>query len=71
LTVTAVIAGCDEMLGVPQWLQILIILPHGLLGFVDFWFWWQKTVDERRKFGIVAAYLLVFYLVMRFVFKCW
>jgi hypothetical protein len=30
-----------------------------------------KTDEGWRKFGIVAGYLLVFYLVMRFVFKCW
>jgi hypothetical protein len=28
-----------------------------------------KTHEGWRKFGIVAGYLLVFYLVMRFVFK--
>jgi len=59
---------CSEW---PQWLQILIFLPHGILGFVAFWLWWPKTDKGWRKFGIVAGYLLVFYLVMRFVFKCW
>lgn len=55
----------------PEWLKVLIFLPHGLVGFCAFWLWWPKSAEGRKKFGIVAAYLFVFYLVMRFVFKCW
>jgi hypothetical protein len=52
----------------PKWLQALIVVPHALLGFVAFWLWWPKSDKEWRKFGLVAAYLLGFYLVMHFVF---
>jgi len=52
----------------PVWLQALVVVPHGLLGFVAFWLWWPKSDKEWRKFGLVAAYLLAFYLIMHFVF---
>jgi len=52
----------------PTWLQWLVIVPHGLLGFLMFWLWWPKEGSRgRRWYAIIAAYLLVFYLVMRFV----
>jgi hypothetical protein len=50
----------------PLWLQVLV--PHGVLGFVAFWFWWPKSEKEWRRFGFVAGYLFVVYLVLRFVF---
>jgi len=53
----------------PHWLQLAVIIPHGLLGFVMTLLWWPRSPENRRRFGILAAYLLVFYLVMRFVFK--
>ena len=53
----------------PTWLQYGIVVPHGLLGFFATWFWWPKTDEGWRKCGFVAGYLLLFYLVMRFVFK--
>jgi len=53
----------------PGWLQTLVVLPHAILGFVATLLWWPKSKEGWRKFGFVAAYLLVFYLVMRFVFK--
>lgn len=59
---------CSEW---PQWFQILILVPHSILGFVAFWLWWPKSDEGWRKFLIVNAYLLVFYLVMHFGFKCW
>ena len=52
----------------PHWLQILVIVPHGLLGFVATWLWWPKSLEGRRKLGFVATYLFVFFLVMRYVF---
>jgi len=52
----------------PKWLQFLIVFPHALLGFLAFWLWWPKSNKEWRKFGLVAAYLFTFYLVMHFVF---
>jgi hypothetical protein len=52
----------------PGWLQTLVLVPHCILGFVAFWLWWPKSKESWRKFGFVAAYLLVFYLVMRYVF---
>jgi len=53
----------------PYWLQLLVVVPHGILAAVAAWLWWPKTPETWRKFGIVAAYLLVFLLVMRYVFK--
>lgn len=55
----------------PGWLQTLVIAPNALLGFVATWLWWPKSKKEWNRFGIVAAYLIVFYLVMRFVFHAW
>jgi hypothetical protein len=52
----------------PTWLQALVLVPHGILGSLAFWLWWPKSDKEWRKFGFVSAYLIVFYLVMRFVF---
>jgi hypothetical protein len=52
----------------PGWLQVLVVAPHAILGFVAFWLWWPKSEEGRRKLGYVAAYLLAFYLVMHFVF---
>ena len=53
----------------PTWLQTLVLLPHAVLGFVMTIVWWPKSGQGWRRFGILAAYLLVFYLVMHFVFK--
>jgi hypothetical protein len=53
----------------PHWLQVLVIAPHAILGFVATWLWWPKSKESSRRFGFVATYLFVFYLVMRFVFK--
>jgi hypothetical protein len=53
----------------PGWMQTTVILPHALLGFAMFWLWWPKSSRSWRWFGILAAYLLAFYLVMHFVFK--
>lgn len=55
----------------PEWLKALIFVPHGIVDFCAFWLWWPKSDEGRKKLGIVATYLFVFYLVMRFVFKCW
>jgi hypothetical protein len=55
----------------PQWLQTLILVPHGLLGWVMLWLWWPKNDRSWRKFGFCAAYLAGFFLVMKFVFKAW
>jgi hypothetical protein len=52
----------------PNWLQVLVVVPNGLLGFFATWFWWPKSKKGWNRFSLVAAYLLVFYLVMRFVF---
>ena len=52
----------------PHWLQVLIIAPHTILGFVATLLWWPKSKESRRRLGFVAMYLLVFFLVMRFVF---
>lgn len=52
----------------PQWLQAIVIVPHVILGFVATWFWWPKSNAGWLKFGLVAGYLLVFFLVMHYVF---
>jgi hypothetical protein len=52
----------------PKWLQVAVVVPHGLLGFFATWYWWPKSDRGWRKFGWVAAYLFVFYLVMQFGF---
>jgi hypothetical protein len=52
----------------PHWLQMLVVVPHGILGFMATILWWPKSKEGWRKFGFVATYLLLFYLVMRYVF---
>lgn len=52
----------------PTWLQVLIVGPNALLAAYTFWAWWPKSKCEWNRLGWVAAYLLVFFLVMRFVF---
>jgi CHASE2 domain-containing sensor protein len=53
----------------PSWLQFLVVFPNALLGFIMTWVWWPKSGKSFVRFGILAAYLLAFYLVMHFVFK--
>ncbi len=52
----------------PEWLQWLVIVPHALLGLIATWLWWPKNDHGWRRFAFVAAYLIVFYLVMVYVF---
>ena len=53
----------------PTWLQYAVMIPHGLLASFAMWLWWPKTDEGWRKFGFVAAYLLLYALVMHYVFK--
>ena len=53
----------------PSWLQTLILAPNALLAGIMCWFWWPKSNREWNKFGILAAYLIVFFVVMHYVFK--
>jgi hypothetical protein len=53
----------------PNWLQVVVLVPHGLFGFIATWFWWPRSEKGWKRFGIVAAYLFVFFLVMRFAFN--
>jgi hypothetical protein len=53
----------------PEWLKLLVFVPHGILASVTCFLWWPKSQKEWRRFGFVTAYLLVFALVMRFVFQ--
>jgi len=53
----------------PQWLKVLVLVPHGILASVACWLWWPKSEKGWHKFGFVVAYLIVFYLVMRFAFQ--
>jgi hypothetical protein len=52
----------------PEWLQVLVIVPHGVLLFVATWLWWPKSNEGWRWFIYVLGYLMVFYLVMRYAF---
>jgi hypothetical protein len=52
----------------PGWVQTLVLLPHAILLSVSAWLWWPKSGREWRKFGFVAGYLVIFYLIMHFVF---
>jgi len=52
----------------PDWLKFIIIAPNGLLASISCWLWWPKSDQEWRKFGFVAAYLIIFALVMHFAF---
>jgi len=53
----------------PVWLQYVVLVPHGLLASFSFWLWWPKSDKGWNKFGLVAAYLILFYLVMHFAFR--
>jgi hypothetical protein len=53
----------------PHWLQVVVIVPHGLLGMFATLVWWPKSDRGWRRLGFVAAYLLIFYCVMHFVFQ--
>ena len=35
----------------PDWLKAVVIIPHGLLGFIATWLWWPKSDKGWRKFG--------------------
>jgi hypothetical protein len=53
----------------PYWLRFVVVAPNALLAGITCWIWWPKTDRGWRRFGLVAAYLLVFFLVMHFIFK--
>ena len=53
----------------PRWLQVAVVGPNALLAAYAFWFWWPKSKREWNRFGFLMAYLVVFFLVMRFVFQ--
>jgi hypothetical protein len=52
----------------PIWLVIVVFAPHAILMGILTWVWLPKTNKDWRRFGIVFAYLVVFYLVMYYVF---
>lgn len=52
----------------PDWVRALVLIPHGILGFLAAVLWWPKSLKDWRNLGIVAAYLLIFVLVMHYVF---
>jgi hypothetical protein len=54
----------------PGWVQTIVILPNAILGYIATWLWWPKSERGRKKFGFVAAYLLLFLLAMHFVSSC-
>jgi hypothetical protein len=47
---------------------VLVLAPHGVLGFVAFWLWWPKSKEGWRKFLLVAGYLFAFLPDMRYTF---
>jgi hypothetical protein len=53
----------------PEWLKLLVLVPNGILASVMCWLCWPKSEKEWRKFGFLVAYLIVFFVVMRFVFQ--
>ena len=53
----------------PEWLKVLVLVPHGILASVACWLWWPKSEKGWRRFGFAVAYLLLFYVVMRYVFQ--
>jgi hypothetical protein len=53
----------------PRWVQAAVIISHVLLGMAATLLWWPRTEADWRRLRIVAIYLLVFYIVMRFLFK--
>ncbi len=52
----------------PMWLQFLVLGPHAILAGVLLWVWWPKSDKERRRFGILAAYQVLFWATLYFVF---
>lgn len=53
----------------PRWVQAAVIIPHVILATAATLLWWPKTKRDRLRFSIVALYLLLFYFVMRYVFR--
>jgi hypothetical protein len=53
----------------PGWLQFVVMAPNVVLVAITCWVWWPRSDREWNKFGLVMAYLVVFYLVMKFVFR--
>jgi len=52
----------------PIWLRDVVLWPH-LLGLsILTWLWWPKNDKGWNRFLMVFAYLIIFFLVMRFVF---
>jgi hypothetical protein len=47
----------------PSWLQWAVVVPHAVAGFLMTWLWWPKSDREWGRFGYIAAYLFVFYLI--------
>jgi hypothetical protein len=52
----------------PEWVQIVVIVPTGLLASYMCWIWWPGTGRMWRRFGFLLAYLLLFFAILYFVF---
>lgn len=52
----------------PLWVRILVLVPHVALTAYALYIWWPKSGREENLGLLVAAYLLAFVLVMKFVF---
>ena len=52
----------------PHWLQMLVLVPHGLLASVMCWIWWPKSEKEWTRFGLLCEYLILFFSIMHFAF---
>ena len=49
----------------PLWLKG-IVYAHGVVAAFAAYLWWPKSDKGWRRLGYLAAYLLIFYLVMRY-----
>ncbi len=41
----------------PQWLQLLVMVPHGILLCVLAWLWWPRSDEGRRTAVFAFLYL--------------
>ena len=52
----------------PVCLQFVVFGPHAILAGILMWVWWPTSDKGLRRFAILAAYLVAFYLVMHYYF---
>jgi len=47
----------------PHWLQIAVLVPHGILQYILFWIWWPKSDKGFLVGAALSLYLLAFYFI--------